>query len=321
MKETHHKSINPLYFEVAPDVWGMKDVFVNNYMIRNAADNSWVLVDTGYNKSPSKIKRMAAELFEGKPPAAILLTHGHFDHVGSVATLAEEWEVPVYAHWLELPYLIGKAAYPPADPTVGGGLITRLSCYFPNKPINIEKYVSVLPDDGVVPFLNDWKYIHTPGHAPGHISLFREWDRVLIAGDAFTTTQQESAISVLLQSEKLSGPPAYFTYDWEQAYDSVEKLVLLQPDTVATGHGKPLRGYEMRQALNNLYINFGEETIPVTGRYVNDPAVADASGMMYVPPVRRERRINWVAVGSAVLISAAVLILITNRKKKNLFSW
>lgn len=310
-KATHH-----FYFDVAPNVWGMKDVFVNVYMIRNAADNSWVLVDTGLKTAAAKIKKMAAELFDETPPKAIILTHGHFDHTGSVAKLAAEWKVPVYAHYLELPYLMGKSAYPPPDPTVGGGLMAWVAGIYPNKPINIETIVSALPEDGDVPFLNEWRYIHTPGHAPGHISLFRDSDSVLIAGDAFVTTKQESAVAVMLQTKQLSGPPTYFTYDWDAAYESVEKLVLLHPETVATGHGKPMSGDEMRESLNQLYVNFYEEAVPSHGRYVDEPAVADASGVIYVPQRIKQGKLNWWAVGAAVAISAAVLVLISQKKKK-----
>src|SRR5260370_29807246 len=55
-------------------------------------------------------------------PAAILLTHGHVDHVGNAAELADYWNVPIYAHPLEMPYLTGRSQYPPPDPTVGGFL-------------------------------------------------------------------------------------------------------------------------------------------------------------------------------------------------------
>jgi glyoxylase-like metal-dependent hydrolase (beta-lactamase superfamily II) len=310
-KTTHHS-----FFDVAPGVWGIKDVFVNVYVISNTAGDSWVLIDTGLKTAAHKIKKMAAELFGETPPQAIILTHGHFDHTGSVARLAQEWKVPVYAHYLELPYLMGKSAYPPPDPSVGGGLMAWAADIYPNKPINIETHISVLPEDGVIPFLDDWKYIHTPGHAPGHISLFRESDRVLIAGDAFVTTKQESAIAVMLQTKKLSGPPTYFTYDWDEAYDSVEKLVLLDPKIVATGHGKPMSGDEMRQELNQLYVNFYEESVPSRGRYVQDPAVADASGVIYVPPRIPQFRLNWWAVGAAVAIGVTVMVLVTQKKKK-----
>jgi glyoxylase-like metal-dependent hydrolase (beta-lactamase superfamily II) len=69
----------------------------------------WVLVDAGLPGSAGTIRRHAAEIFGSEArPAAIILTHGHFDHVGALLTLATEWDVPVYAHPLELPYLTGR---------------------------------------------------------------------------------------------------------------------------------------------------------------------------------------------------------------------
>ncbi|MGI8636953.1 MAG: MBL fold metallo-hydrolase, partial [Segetibacter sp.] len=158
-------------FTVAPGVWGRKELFVNFFMIQDLLSNEWVLVDTGLKWSVQKIKEMASYLFgEGSIPKAIILTHGHFDHVGSVEKLAEEWDVPVYAHHLEIPYLTGQSDYPPPDPTVGGGLMATISFLYPKSPINIWKFIKALPPKGDIPDFRQWKYLHTPGHAPGHIS-------------------------------------------------------------------------------------------------------------------------------------------------------
>src|SRR5687768_16996515 len=127
---------------------------------------------------------MAKDIFGAESkPSSIILTHGHFDHVGALASLLEEWDVPVYAHEQELPYLTGQSSYPPPDPSVGGGLISTMSFLFPAGPIDVGQYVKSLPFDNTIPELPGWKFIHTSGHAPGHISLFREHDKVLIAGD------------------------------------------------------------------------------------------------------------------------------------------
>ncbi|MGI8951293.1 MAG: MBL fold metallo-hydrolase [Chitinophagaceae bacterium] len=304
------------YFSVASGVWGMKDIFVNIYMVQNLENKNWVLVDTGLKSSAKKIKKMAAELFgAGRKPKAIILTHGHFDHSSSVAELANYWHVPVYAHYLELPYLTGKSAYPPPDATVGGGLMATMAFLYPNKPAHLEDYVAALPEDHTVPGLKGWQYIETPGHAPGHISLFREEDKVLIAGDAFVTTKQESALAVLLQTKKISGPPSYFTYDWNAADESVKKLLLLAPEFVATGHGRPMYGKEMRKELHNLHDHFNEMAVPSKGRYVNEPAVADVNGVLYIPPAPKNSFRPFLFAASAIALTTAFILL--NEKRKN----
>jgi glyoxylase-like metal-dependent hydrolase (beta-lactamase superfamily II) len=272
-------------FTVAPGVWGRKDAFVNYYLIHDETSDAWALVDAGLKWSAGSIKNMVNNVMgEGRRPAAIILTHGHFDHTGALLTLAKEWNVPVYAHLLELPYLTGKSSYPPPDPSVGGGLMASVSFLYPKTPIDIGEYVHKLPDDNSIPGFTEWKYIHSPGHTPGHISLFREKDKVLIAGDAFVTTKSESAIHALTHMSHLSGPPKYFTSNWASAKLSVIKLAALDPEIIATGHGKPMQGEEMRLELNNLSRHFDQLAIPTHGRYVNEPAIANENGVMYVPP-------------------------------------
>lgn len=321
MKEelTHKKEVNKLYFKVAPDVWGTKDIFVNMYVVRNPEDGTWVLIDTGLKSSAAKIKKMVASVFgPDSKPAAILLTHGHFDHTGSLKKLADEWNVSIYCHYLELPYLSGKSPYPPADPSVGGGLMSMMSPFYPKKPINVEHRLHILPPDGSVPFLPDWSYIHTPGHAPGHVSFFRNRDKLLIAGDALVTTKQESVTSIMLQAKKVSGPPKYLTYDWEAAKNSVRKLDNLSPNILATGHGQVMSGEKMRMALTNLAVHFDEMALPMKGRYINDPAVTDASGVMYVPPMlKASKKGLLIALGVAVAVTGIGLYLLSQRKKKH----
>ncbi len=137
------------------------------------------------------------------------MTHGHFDHVGTLEKLAEKWEPPNFAHELEVPYLNGTASYPPPDWAVGGGVIPWAAQLFPCGPIDVSCWLEVLPADGGVPGTPGWRWLHTPGHATGHVSFWRESDRAIIAGDAFITTPMESAYAVAVQKPEMHGPPMF----------------------------------------------------------------------------------------------------------------
>jgi len=238
--------------------------------VREAGDRHWVLVDAGIGGTAALIADAAERRFgKGARPAAILLTHGHFDHVGALATLAERWDAPIYAHELELPFLDGTRSYPPPDPSVGGGLMSMLSPLYPRGPIDVHERLLKMPPNEV-PGMPGWQVLSTSGHSPGHISFWNPTDRILIAGDAFITTRQESAFAVLTQAPEIHGPPMYYTPDWESARRSLEGLAALEPETVISGHGPAMHGSEMREALHRLAREFDEIARPKQGRYVLD---------------------------------------------------
>jgi glyoxylase-like metal-dependent hydrolase (beta-lactamase superfamily II) len=236
--------------------------------------------------------------------------------------LAEEWEVPVYCHHKEKPYLTGLASYPPADPAVGGGAMSLFSFAYPKGPINVEWYLKELEMDqnsdgqleqGPVPELEDWRWLSTPGHSAGHISLFREKDGVLIAGDAIVTTMSESLVSIALQKKYVSGPPKYFTPDWGSATQSVKLLNDLQPNVIATGHGPSMYGMEARRELNKLVREFWKWGIPASGRYVKEPAEFDENGIpVYIPEANRSM-LKKIAVAAGLLVLGYILF----KQRKN----
>jgi len=305
-------------FAVAPGVWGRKDLFVNFYIIHDQVSGEWALVDAGLKWSATQIKKMAVEIFgNDRPPVAIILTHGHFDHVGALQSLLEEWPVPVYAHEMEVPYLTGQSDYPPADPTVGGGLMAAMSFLYPTGPIDIREHVRPLPYDEKIPGLPEWKYLHTPGHSPGHISLFRDRDKVLIAGDAFVTTKSESVLATIMQTKRVSGPPKYLTSNWASAKLSVLKLAALRPEIVASGHGKPMQGKEMQQQLDLLSRHFDQEAVPNHGRYVNEPAVTNEMGVAFLPH-RKERIPPALKVVAASILFLSVAYIGYRQAQKHL---
>jgi glyoxylase-like metal-dependent hydrolase (beta-lactamase superfamily II) len=252
-------------FEIHPDVACLRLPLVNVVLIgrRGGGDRGFVLVDAGLRMAEGMIVRACAKRFGADArPAAIVLTHGHFDHVGALASLAERWDAPVFAHPAEAPFLRGERSYPRADAAAGGGLMTLLSPLMPHGPVDVSRRLVELSPDGAVPFLDGWTWIATPGHAPGHVALWNRGTGVLVAGDAFVTTGQESAIEVLRQTPELHGPPRYFTPDWVAAEASVATLAALPFQAVATGHGPPLRGPGLPAALKQLLRRFRAVAVP-----------------------------------------------------------
>ncbi len=253
---------------VAPDLTRLRFLFVNLYLW--GTPTGWVLIDAGLPGSADAIVKTAEARFgEGVAPQAIVLTHGHFDHVGALPKLLERWDAPVHAHRLELPHLTGRSDYPPPKPSVGGGMMARLSFAYPRKAVDLGSRVGALPDDGGVPHMPGWRWVHTPGHTAGHVSLFREDDRCLIAGDAFVTVKQEALGAVVTQRREVNGPPAYFTPEPEVARRSVGRLAALRPDVAATGHGTPMQGEALEQGLARLVGALEAGTAPAArpGRY------------------------------------------------------
>lgn len=292
---------------VTNDVHGLRIAFVNVFFIGAPGTDAWVLVDAGLHGSAGRIIRAAERLYgAGARPRGIVLTHGHFDHIGALQTLLEYWDVPVYAHELELPYLTGRSAYPPPDPTVGGGAMAQMSRLYPVGPFDFTQHLQQLPGDGALPGAPGWRWVETPGHSSGHVSLFRSSDRTLIAGDAVVTTKQESALAALTQRPEMHGPPMYFTPDWQSARDSLGRLAALEPEVLATGHGRPMRGASMRADLRRLADNFEELAVPRRGRYVPEPAITDATGVLQVPPPAPDHLPKLLmTAGAAVMLGLA----------------
>ena len=288
--------------------------FVNVYFVETGTPGEWVLVDTGLPGSHKTIIAAADKLFyPGSRPEAILLTHGHLDHLGAAKELAGHWQVPVIAHPLEIPYLTGRALYPPCDPTVGGSL-AFMSRFFPAQVPNLGQRVQALnADDPAVPYLMAWRWLHVPGHAPGQLAFFREADSTLLGGDAFATVHHDSIPAVLLGRPKISRAGTPFNYDWQAARQSVQTLADLAPKAIGCGHGPVITGPEAAAGLRALADNY---PIPAHGRYVAGPARTDTNGVAHLPPAPKDRLPMQAAIiGGSILAAGAAWLLTGGRRR------
>lgn len=96
----------------------------------------------------------------GRVPVAIVVTHHHVDHVGGAAFLARELGLPLWAH----PETASRLEAP-VDRLLTEGDVLELAGPVPER----------------------WRVLHTPGHAPGHVCLFEETERVVVVGDMVAT--------------------------------------------------------------------------------------------------------------------------------------
>jgi glyoxylase-like metal-dependent hydrolase (beta-lactamase superfamily II) len=247
---------------IAPGLHGLRITFVNVFGVEHP-NGGWTLIDAAIPYSAGIIKRWAEKAFS-RAPSAIVLTHGHFDHVSAAMELSQKWDVPVYAHRLEFPYLTGEREYPKPNVGAGGGMMSLLSPMYPRGPIDLRPRLQDIGTEGnEAAMMPGWTLMETPGHTPGHVSFWREEDRVLLPGDAFCTTKPESFFeAALVQKPELHGPPSYFTSDWNAAGLSVRKLAALGAEVVAPGHGKSLAGPGVAEAVRELAARFGEIAVP-----------------------------------------------------------
>ncbi|MFD2369304.1 MBL fold metallo-hydrolase [Brevibacillus sp. GCM10020057] len=203
--------------QISQSVWSLSTWLVIPFRVWVVVEPDGVtLIDAGMPFMAKGILSFLDQLNAG-PLKQILLTHGHSDHVGAVKRILQARKVPVYVHADEIPYMEGKLPYPrrkKAEVTVMPGVV---------QPLREADEGRLETIGGLVPY-------HTPGHAPGHVVYYHEEDRVLLAGDLFTS-----------KGGKLHRPMPMFTADMTEAVKSSLILRELRPVHLEICHGKPVK--------------------------------------------------------------------------------
>ncbi|QCC60936.1 MBL fold metallo-hydrolase [Natrinema thermotolerans] len=172
-----------------------------------------ILIDAGPEGAREGIRTHLRSLgYELTDVWLILVTHHDGDHAGGLAALLEDVDAVVATHRAEAPYVCGER-----EPIKGDG------DRYPPADVDIE-----LADGVRFPTLaGPMEVVATPGHAPGHVSLYLPEGNLLIAGDALVADGDEP----------LSGPKPHFTPEMEQATESVGRLADREIDHVVCFHG------------------------------------------------------------------------------------
>ena len=192
----------------------------NVYLIR--AEEETVLVDTSTRHSRRRILRQAPASLD-----AILITHAHVDHAGSMHAVAEATGSPVWASEQDADALEGKAPVPlPAEHE--NHLVNRMGRDWWRDKHPVARRLT--EGERVAGF----EVIAFPGHTPGQVGLWRESDRTVICADAMRSMNLYTGLP------QIGEMPKIFTCDVPEARRSIHRLAALEASTVCFGHGRPL---------------------------------------------------------------------------------
>jgi glyoxylase-like metal-dependent hydrolase (beta-lactamase superfamily II) len=201
-----------------------------------------VLIDAGF---PGELEQLQAAIERAgvslERLTKLIVTHQDIDHIGGISPLlAKEGDhIEVLAHELDRPYITGERRLLKASPERLERFTERMSSFpeerrkavlgaFLNTKARVDRS---LTDGERLTYCGGIVVIHTPGHTPGHICLYLERTKTLVAGDALNVVEG-----------RLAGPNPQSAEDASQAKCSLEKLVPYDVETVVCYHGGPYMG-------------------------------------------------------------------------------
>ncbi|MFC0610662.1 MBL fold metallo-hydrolase [Scopulibacillus daqui] len=177
-----------------------------------------ILVDTGM---PGMAEQIRTEMEKAGVPfdklTTVVLTHQDFDHIGGLPDIIQQSNnsIEVIAHEADKPYIEGEKLLMKMDRD-------RAEKMAPPKA-KVDKTVA---DQEELPYCGGIRVIYTPGHTPGHISLYLENSKTLITGDA-----------IVSENGRLIGPNPQFTPDMALALQSIKKFAAYDIQSVICYHG------------------------------------------------------------------------------------
>ncbi len=226
-----------IIFDAAPGVHAVVHGHTNCFVIE--ADDGVTLVDAGFPGTWPMVEECLTTIGRSADDIrGLLITHGHFDHLGFASVLQSRWRVPVWAHEADLPICAHPYRYRPERPR-----LLYLLAYPAALPVLTRMVAAgaltvpgVMPDqrlvpDEFVPVPGQPLTIHTPGHTDGACVFYLADRQTLITGDTLVTLDPYTG----RRGPRIVARAA--THNGAQAFGSVDRLRALGADYVLPGHG------------------------------------------------------------------------------------
>jgi glyoxylase-like metal-dependent hydrolase (beta-lactamase superfamily II) len=211
--------------KITDNVFVVPGVVSNTYVLVDG--DGLTLIDAGLPGTTKKILAYLASLGKSAQDVKwIVITHSDLDHIGGLAALQKATGARVYASQIEADAIArGKPSreIKPAGFSLRGILFSLLGPFIKATPFQVHEIVS---DGQVLPAVGGLRVIETPGHTPGHISLFAPSMGVLFCGD-----------SMVAEEKGLLGSRPGITWDEARARESERKQATLGAQIVCSGHG------------------------------------------------------------------------------------
>lgn len=211
--------------EIIDNVFVVPGVMANPYILVDA--DGLTVIDTGLPRSEAKILAYVASLGNSaRDVKRIILTHSDFDHVGSLAALHKATGARTYASRIEAEAIAaGKSSreIKPSGFSARRLLFRLMRLFMKAASFRVDE---ALTDGQILPVLGGLRVVETPGHTPGHLSLFAPAVGVLFCGDSMVTDENG-----------IHGSRSQFTWNEAKAKESVRKQAALGARIVCSGHG------------------------------------------------------------------------------------
>jgi glyoxylase-like metal-dependent hydrolase (beta-lactamase superfamily II) len=202
-------------------------------------ENNMVLIDTAYpGQLPMIVNEVTSAGLSIENLRTVIITHQDIDHIGSLPAILEQFahKVEVIANPIEKPYIQGENKLLKLTPDAIAQALNSLPEGVPDEWKIAFRHTLENPPKAKVnttvanaeelPLCGGIIVINTPGHTPGHISLYHKPSKTLIAADA-----------MIVEEDELLGPDPRYCIDFELAKESIQNFLNYDIHKVICFHG------------------------------------------------------------------------------------